>query len=406
MHDPTFWEFMLNSEYPDFREVARLKIAGDVWGLLPFLGDAEPNVRNRAASALGAIQEPQSVDVLLTALQNPDRDVRDAAVTGLQWHADPRVVAPLLGMLKEPDVELRRWIPGLLEKFVTAEVVDALIQTLQDTREDSGVRRRSFIALGKMRDPRSLEPLVAAIRDPDPEIRDIVRHYLFDDPRVGDLVAPLLDDSDPAVRRIAAHILGQISDPRALDGLIDACREHDDWLALHLLAKYTDPRIPMLVLASLRSDTADVRQTATDLLPSIFGSAALRLLRVMATDPAPLVRAAAIQALAELGDRAAIGDILPLLRDADRWVREKAVEAVGAFKAAKALDPLMALLADDPEWSVRASAAEALGRLGDPRAIGVLTQALRDDGGSGNDYEVRDKAREALALLGVIVAEP
>ena len=71
-----------------------------------------------------------------------------------------------------------------------------------------------------------------------------------------------------------------------------------------------------------------------------------------------------------------------------------AAEALGQLGDKRAVDPLIKALSDDHYW-VRLSAAMALGQLGDKRAVDPLIMVLSDDY-SG----VRKAAKAALKKLG------
>jgi HEAT repeat protein len=75
------------------------------------------------------------------------------------------------------------------------------------------------------------------------------------------------------------------------------------------------------------------------------------------------------------------------LKDEDTYVRGRAVDALGNIGDARAVEPIINALKNDKNWY----AAEALGKIGDARAIEALNQALKD-----SDASVRLNAREAL----------
>jgi len=75
--------------------------------------------------------------------------------------------------------------------------------------------------------------------------------------------------------------------------------------------------------------------------------------------------------------------------------RAKAATALGKLGDPRAVEPLLEALSDDGSGFVRENTAEALGRLGDPRAVHPLVAAL----GDGNSA-VRRGAADALLRLG------
>ena len=91
------------------------------------------------------------------------------------------------------------------------------------------------------------------------------------------------------------------------------------------------------------------------------------------------------------------GDVKGLIKaldyQKDNSVRTAAAEALGKIGDVRAVDPIIAALRD-PKWTVSANAAEALGRIGDPRAVGPLKAALKD-----GSRDVRQAAAVALAQI-------
>jgi hypothetical protein len=106
------------------------------------------------------------------------------------------------------------------------------------------------------------------------------------------------------------------------------------------------------------------------------------------------VRREAAEALGELGDPRAVEPLLARLADWDGMVRVSAADALGRFGDRRAVEPLVARLADE-DSDVRRRTAVALGELGDPRAVEPLLAHLGDE-----DAQVRLVVAGALAELG------
>ncbi len=119
-----------------------------------------------------------------------------------------------------------------------------------------------------------------------------------------------------------------------------------------------------------------------------------------AADAALEARLDAIEELADQAPEIALPRLGQALADPDPAVREAAAEALGELGDARALEPLAELLAADPEPEVRAAAAEALGELGAREAVPRLGQRLVDA-----DESVRESVVDALAQLGGREAE-
>jgi len=121
---------------------------------------------------------------------------------------------------------------------------------------------------------------------------------------------------------------------------------------------------------------------------------ALPLLYGHLNDQDPRVRAAAAEALGELGDESAIEALgKALAKDSDSDVRESVADALGEMGSPNSVQVLRAGLKDSDE-DVRAAVVDALGEVGGAEAERVLRQALADQ-----DEDVRDAAVAALAKL-------
>jgi HEAT repeat protein len=111
------------------------------------------------------------------------------------------------------------------------------------------------------------------------------------------------------------------------------------------------------------------------------------------------VRGNAAQALGTIGDARAVEPlIIRALGDSDYRVRWNAAEAIGTIGDARAVEPLIRALGDS-DWRVLWNAARALGKIGDPRAVEPLILLLRDPLIEGRD-PVRGAIRRALEKLG------
>ncbi|ACL17995.1 HEAT repeat domain-containing protein [Methanosphaerula palustris] len=92
--------------------------------------------------------------------------------------------------------------------------------------------------------------------------------------------------------------------------------------------------------------------------------------------------------------KAVVLPLLAALEDSHYAVRRDVALALGSIGDLRAIDPLRRLLITDPEETVRAGAAEALGLLVDDQAIPALRAAIND-----HAHSVRMAAAQALARI-------
>jgi len=102
---------------------------------------------------------------------------------------------------------------------------------------DSYVQYTAAQALGRIGDPRAVDPLILVLNDsasslPPMERQSIRFMALYALVKIGEpAIDPLilaLNDSSSSVRCYAADALGEIGDPRAVDPLIDALNDEDE----------------------------------------------------------------------------------------------------------------------------------------------------------------------------------
>jgi len=90
------------------------------------------------------------------------------------------------------------------------------------------------------------------------------------------------------------------------------------------------------------------------------------------------IRRAAAEALGEIGDARAIEPLIAILKDGNSDIHKAGAEALGKIGDARAVKPLIAALKSN-NGEVRQAAAEALGKIGDACAIDSLVDALSSE---------------------------
>lgn len=104
---------------------------------------------------------------------------------------DPMIVKQLLAELRDVNKEKRRTAVMKLGMLGGDQALRALMMAVQNDYEDLIVRGRAAMMLGKLRDPRAVDPLIRALNAPGHQ-------------------TPLH----------AAQALGKIGDPRAIEPLL------------------------------------------------------------------------------------------------------------------------------------------------------------------------------------------
>lgn len=296
--------------------------------LEPALSDKEAVIRADAVEVLLAIgaDDPKTVPLLIRALRDENLAVRSAAAIGA-------------GMLGPK----------------AAEAAPALIANLKE--KDEVLRKNAGLALGRI-GPAAGEPLIAALRNKDPEVRHLAIVALQD------------------LRERPASVLA---------ALVVVVQEKEE----------PNEKVRQVAVAMLRELRRDFKQPNPPL-----SKEALPALVAALKDSDATVRADAAFALGEFikddGIKTAIAPLFEALRDKDEGVRASAADTLSRI-GTPAVDVLVAGLRNkEKEKDVRKLSAESLGRMGKlaKNAEPALQAATEDP-----DEDVREAAKLALARI-------
>lgn len=167
-------------------------------------------------------QVKDEIDIQIDLLKDPDWVVRREAAITLGEMGDERCVEPLAAALRDGDWQVREVaIEGIGQ--IGSPAVDVLLKLLRDW----DVRKSAIVALGKIRDERVLEPLMQQLRN-DEFMEDATDALVnLGEPALPGLIKAL-KDKEELVRKQAVIALGRIKSPEAIDPLIEML-QNKDW---------------------------------------------------------------------------------------------------------------------------------------------------------------------------------
>ncbi|HEU4698957.1 MAG TPA: HEAT repeat domain-containing protein [Gemmatimonadales bacterium] len=338
------------------RRAGRRDLAGELVEVAAT--DAAADVRTGAFDALRTLEAREAVPGAITALGDPSETVRAAALALVGELGDGATAAEIRARTHDPEWSVRAAAARALAR-VRTEAAPDLLRLLADPQP--AVRAAAAEAAGRA-GLRSLVP---------------------------DLVT-LLGDADAEVRRTAVEALGQLGDAAAVPALRRSFRDAPAALreTITLAVARLDPRaLPELVALLLAGGDVGSKLAVIATLEHAgaaepVAAEAATVLEALAGDPSPAVRAGALDALGGLRCPAAAARAAAALGDPDDRVRASAVNAlvrVGEAARAPALDAaLLALVGTDPSALVRERAALATGLLrlaGGERALAAVCRA-------------------------------
>lgn len=198
---------------------------------------------------------------------------------------------------------------------------------------------------------------------------------------IDDLIDHLRNSDTTEVRSHAAEILGRLgsgsdwhpeSDP--VSTLVDVARDDDSPVvraaAVDALDEVGLDAIQRLLLELSNSIDRSAIQGAGWVSANAIGD--------VLTDDLPELRMAAATALGKIGDADAVGPLVQRLNDSDERVRVRAARSCGRIGDPRAVEPLIERLSD-PVVDVRRATANALGRIGTQQSIDALRRLLDDE---------------------------
>ncbi|MEX1015968.1 MAG: HEAT repeat domain-containing protein [Phycisphaeraceae bacterium] len=202
-----------------------------------------------------------------------------------------------------------------------------------------------------------------------------------------------------AVRRAGGSLLGVLALTLAIGCQSSPGRPVDDasWFADLLPQFATAPSPSEAARDAFNVYSPDRRREAVDYLATApFGGEPVyvRMYRLLIDDPDASVRASCAKALGLHGTAEDATAIIPLLRDDAAFVRWEAAKALQRLHNPDAAQPLATLLQDDEDADVRMEAATALGQYPSSAVFQTLVGALHD-----TDYGVARAARQSLRTL-------
>lgn len=397
-------EWLLNEsvELADVSLQAKFQALYEHLGLLDrYLHDLRHSprwsVRAGAARRLGEIGSARAVPALLEAMRDPyeDEDVKLACARALGMIRDPQAIPSLIEALREPD----KWVsPRVAEVLVPfgALAEAPLMEALRDPNSDN-LRTWAASILGEIRSRAAVPNLIRALWDRAESVRAAAARALGeigDHRAVNALLEGTLRDPSALVRMEAAVALGKIGDEKSLEALQLALADPDPIVRLRAIEalEMIGPSASELLEGSLTDDDPEVRYRTAAVLERL-GYVQTQLDRLKSEDA--IERAMARRKLTLIGKAGLRESLSAGLHDPDFRVRAQVCQVLAEVgeKSPGILEALQ-LTTRDREWSVRAQAIAALGRLRAKEALPDLIERLGDQ-----EAIVREAAAAAIAEM-------
>ena len=413
----------------------------------------DDKIRGHLIYALGNLGDPRAIEPLIEVLDEEDnsRYLIKITVDALCNFGDPHAIKPLIKLLKKyDDNEIRTYAADGLVRLGD-QAIEQLIESLDeyefynedylDFDEDlEYVNRKDFILyivdiLGKLSDPRALEPLIELLSEDDHDIRKSAAFALenIGDPRAFEpfvtalkkdsynlmshapysllkidesrAIEPLIKilrygDSDSKVS--AADALGKLGDPRAIEPLVIALKENNSTLRLfasEAIVEIGDPSAIKHLFKLLKYGNCDVKKSAADILCKLDDSSLIGLLIELLNDHEEERRISGAYALSKMGPNA-FWPLVGALNDTNEKIRMYAVVGLGNIGESRVLEYIIGALNDDSD-EIKLKTIQIIGKIGDERTLKPLLELLNNS----DEYKIRSAAATATTEIGKKICE-
>jgi twitching motility protein PilT len=321
-------EKLLALQYLGNADLMTKDVRGATKTIAEALGDSSERVAVQAVAAFGALcSEDEYFESLGPLLDSKNLNLVKAAIGAVVRFTSPSALDLLTRKLHAGPHVIRMAVMEAAETIANDQVLPLVVEALNFKKID--IRTRAAEVLTNLAFAGKV---------------DLARTILW-----------LLRSKDVNVRRMAVDISKKVGDP-------------------------TGELAPRL-LRHLRDEDWWVRERVMDALVAMAGRQLTRHLVSYLDDSSDIVRRYATDALLRLKDPASLGALVRAAqKDTDWWVRERAIEAVGAIGMREAVPYILDLLSREPD--LRRACIEALQamRAGEaaPHVVALLPEADAD----------------------------
>ena len=391
--------------------------------LLKAAHDPDANVRRLAIEAISSLSrasairasknDSHNIDVYIKSLKDPSAPVRAVSVKALSNTKDKRIVEPIIQVLHDRDEDVQKEAIIALGKLKDERALGELVvffgshstklhqlavesffnvaRKTSDQRvyvyRKNGIqyvaRHREDVPKGLsgtegIRHPHAVDTLIHALSHDATDVKIGVLHEIwrFEDDRIEPALIKLLKDPSTKVRRLTLMQLNHFAIQKTIPRIVEALSDKDTQVrekAARLLGALKNKQAVNPLLERLDDSHVEVKRAAITALGNIQDKSAIAPLIEKLSDSDFRIRKAALYALPRF-EGLSISDInLKMLKDDSLEVRMAAIRNIKKKPDKRAVDSLILLLEDSDMCIL---AAEALGFIGDPRAVGPLIEIL------------------------------
>ncbi|MBC7330726.1 HEAT repeat domain-containing protein [bacterium] len=352
------------------------------------------DVRRRAIESLGEIGGKKATDFLVDLTRKSreqQREIDNFYLTALQALVntrDPRAVEFLVADFKEG-----RFYSDLTKYFskLGAPAVDALISLLNERKYPNFMKGSIALTLGKLKDARAVDALIASLEESDPTYLAQVEYALYNigKPATNSLLAVLKGDN-PERKIVAIKVLANLKAQEALEPLLLIAQNQREDVevrsqAAFALRQFPSQRVKDVLLSILKDDKEknEVRISALRAFEEMGAEYPPEVVEMaLERDMDYFLREVLIFSLVGKKSESIKEKLLTLIRSpkVNEYIKTKCISTLALVWREEIADDLVSLMNNDP--SLEKPIAIALSQLRDERAIPHLVSLLNKRAGA------------------------
>ncbi len=294
------------------------------------IGDESPRVRKAAVEAIGSDASPATREKLGSLIKDRDPEIRMAAVEAMGRLGDPAFIERLIEAYATGGKPVKVKAIRALGNVWDRKSSKFLTGLLEEP--DAEIKKEVLYALARIQDKRSAPGIIVALEDPDWWVRTAAIRALGltgDSGMVGSLLSRLAIEEDEVIKKEIIVAVGRLGDERAVQSLLPHL--HEENLKIEIINVIEKLGLGDLeyFYNFLKCSNNRLKCLLVEILGRIEGNEGARFLAMLLKDELDMARSRAAEALGRVGDERAIPALLAVQRnDVSENVRKEAARAI------------------------------------------------------------------------------
>jgi len=334
------------------------------------------------ALVLGWLEGEEVEDAIISMIDIPE--VNDIIIN-LEITRSNLFIEKMIKKLVNCSIKNQKKIITALGKIGNPIAVPTLINILKTVPDLIPV---TVDALTKIGDYKVSEELIDLLGHPNPVVRRTIVSYLcsIKSDTLKNRILPMLMDPNPYIKESAVKIVTYFGYNDALENLITLAKDKNENVRSSVIEHiwvYDDPRIFDIIANAVKSDTPIVRVKAAETCEHINREKSIPLLKIALKDEFPRVRQSVIRVMGKIqlfDEKNLIAKIAQ--SDSSHIVRIAAIEFLGIIGGSDYLSLIHSLTKDD-NTDIVISAIQTMGHMRIPEALSLLSDIIQSE----SDYK-------------------